>query len=121
MLATKRVLETFQFIHLGRNLAKTIKPTIFACREILQEFSDTLDESREGHIFAVIRNLWGLALWSGSEAQGLSILREKLLVHQTALREFLAALNSYVRHRIGAVFIDDNHHTASPGKTLTMD
>lgn len=115
MLATKQALQTFQFTPLGRNLAKMIKPTILSCHEILQGMFYTLDASREGHSFAVIRNLWSILLWSGSEAEGLSAIQRKLSAHQTELREFLAALNSYVQQCLGVLLIDKNHQAVSRG------
>lgn len=95
ILATSLALKVFEFTPLGRNLAIMIKPIIVGCCGNLKELFDTLDDSREGVSFTFIRSLW--SLWSGpGEAEGLSMVKAKLSVHQIALQEFLVALNSCV-------------------------
>lgn len=100
MLWTKQTLKTFEFTPLGRNLANTIKPTILACRVLLQELFDKLCGYRESLSFSIIWDLWSLVMWSGSEAEEIFTIKSKLSGNQTELWSFLAALNSYVRYTL---------------------
>lgn len=93
---TRQALQTFEYTPIGRNLATTVKPKVLGCHKDLQHLFDRLDNYREGLSFTGIRNLWSRVLWTALDGRELSLIKDKLAKHQTALREFLAALNSYV-------------------------
>lgn len=98
ILMTRLALQTFEYTPLGPNLANAIKPEILGSLENLRYLFDKLDDYRERLNLSSVRDLWSRVLWSGSEFQELYSIRDKLYQHQVALREFLAAVNSYVQY-----------------------
>lgn len=99
LLMTRLALQTFEHTPLGRNLANALKPAILGSRENLQELFDKLEDYRERLRFWSVRDLWSRVLWAGGEVQELSLMQEKLSMRQTAIREFLAALKSFVEYK----------------------
>ena len=96
MIMSRLALQIFEYTPLAPNLVRTIKPAILDCRVVLQELLDKLEASREGSSTTGIRHLWGRVLWGGFDNQELCLIKGRLGMHQAALMEFLAALNSYV-------------------------
>lgn len=96
ILMTRLALQTFEYTYLGRNLAKTIGPTIVDCLTKLQELLGVFNKYREGLGYTSVRDMWSRVIWSGSGIQEILLIKQQLLMHQTSLREFLAAINSCV-------------------------
>lgn len=87
-------IQTYEYTPLGRNLANNIIPEVEQCCVVLDELFQKINNYREGLYLTSIRNLWHQVRRSGSEVDGLSLLRARLSLHQRLLGEFLVALNS---------------------------
>ena len=87
-------IQTYEYTPLGRNLVNNIIPEVEQCCVVLDELFHKINSYREGLYPTSIRNLWHQVRRSGSEVDGLSLLRARLSVHQRSLSEFLVALNS---------------------------
>ena len=87
-------IQTYEYTPLGRNLVNNIIPEVEQCCVVLEELFHKINIYREGLYPTSIRNLWHQVRRSGSEVDGLSLLRARLSVHQRSLSEFLVALNS---------------------------
>jgi hypothetical protein len=87
-------IQTYEYTPLGRNLANNIIPEVEKCCVALDELFHKINSYRERLFPTSIRNLWHQVWRSGSEVDGLSLLRARLSVHQRSLGEFLVALNS---------------------------
>jgi phage terminase Nu1 subunit (DNA packaging protein) len=87
-------IQTYEYTPLGRNLANNIIPEVEQCCVVLDELFQKINNYREGLYLTSIRNLWHQVRRSGSEVDGLSLLRVRLSLHQRLLGEFLVALNS---------------------------
>jgi hypothetical protein len=87
-------IQTYEYTPLGRNLANNIIPEVEQCCVVLDELFHEINSYRAGLYPTSIRNLWHQVWRSGSELDGLSLLRARLSVHQRSLSEFLVALNS---------------------------
>jgi hypothetical protein len=87
-------IQTYEYTPLGRNLANNLIPEVEQCCVVLDELFHKINSYREGLFPTSIRNLWHQVRRSGSEVDGLSLLRARLSVHQRSLSEFLVALNA---------------------------
>jgi len=88
-------IQTYEYTPLGRNLANNIiVPEVERCCVVLDELFRKINNYREGLFPTSIRNLWHQVRRSGSEVDGMNLLRARLSVHQRSLGEFLVALNS---------------------------